>query len=96
MPWRSPHSSAAENLLTAFNHAGLNVADRWLGRLGEIAVPALVIHGTEDPVLPYGHGLALEAELPNAVLLTLEGTGHELHRADWPVILDAIERHTAS
>jgi pimeloyl-ACP methyl ester carboxylesterase len=85
----------AENLLTAFNHAGLDVAERWLGRLGEIMAPALVIHGTEDPVLPYTHGLALEAELPNAALLTLEGTGHELHRADWPVILDAIERHTA-
>jgi len=85
----------AENLLTAFNHAGLNVSERWLGRLGEIVAPALVIHGTEDPVLPYAHGLALEAELPNAALLTLEGTGHELHRADWPVILDVIERHTA-
>jgi pimeloyl-ACP methyl ester carboxylesterase len=83
------------NLLTSFNHAGLEGADLWLGRLGEIAAPALVIHGTEDPVLPYAHGLALEAELPAAMLLTLEGTGHELHQADWPAILDAIERHTA-
>jgi pimeloyl-ACP methyl ester carboxylesterase len=85
----------ADNLLTAFNHAGLDVADRWLGRLGEIVAPALVIHGTEDPVLPYAHGLALETELPRATLLTLAGTGHELHRADWPVILDAIASHTA-
>jgi pimeloyl-ACP methyl ester carboxylesterase len=82
------------NLRTSFNHAGLGEADRWVGRLGEIGAPALVIHGTEDPVLPYAHGLALEAELPAAVLLTLEGTGHELHRADWPAILQAIERHT--
>jgi pimeloyl-ACP methyl ester carboxylesterase len=82
------------NLLTSFNHAGLGEADRWAGRLGEIGAPALVIHGTEDPVLPYAHGLALQAELPTAELLTLEGTGHELHRADWPTILPAIARHT--
>jgi hypothetical protein len=45
-------------------------------------------------VLPYAHALALEAALPKAGLLTLEGTGHELHRADWPAILDAVERNT--
>jgi pimeloyl-ACP methyl ester carboxylesterase len=83
------------DLRTPFNHATLGDADRWVGRLEEIGVPALIIHGTEDPVLPYAHGLALKAALPAATLLTLEGTGHELHRADWGVILDAIERHTA-
>ena len=35
----------------------------------------LAIHGTEDPVLPFAHGLALQAEIPRAVLLTLEGPG---------------------
>ena len=79
---------------TAFNHAALGDAQRWVGRLHEITVPALVIHGTEDPVLPYAHGLALRDALPNATLLTLEGAGHELHPSDWGVILDAIERHT--
>ena len=53
-----------------------------------------MIHGTEDPVLPYAHGLALRAELPRSVLLTLEGTGHECIGRIGPVILDAIERHT--
>ena len=36
------------------------------------------------------HALALDAALPEATLMTLEGTGHELHRADWPAILDAV------
>jgi pimeloyl-ACP methyl ester carboxylesterase len=85
----------APSLLTTFNHATLGGADGWEGRLREIGAPTLVIHGTEDPVPPFAHGLALQAELPRAVLLTLEGTGHELHRADWPAILDAIECHTA-
>jgi pimeloyl-ACP methyl ester carboxylesterase len=47
------------------------------------------------PVLPYPHALALEAGLSTAILPTLEGSGHELHRADWPTILDAVARHTA-
>ena len=35
----------------------------------------------------------LEA-LPESTLLALEGTGHELHRADWPTIIDSIVSHT--
>lgn len=81
--------------LTAFNHTTLGDAEGWVGRLDEMQVPALIIHGTEDPVLPYAHALALEAALQRSTLLTLEGTGHELHRNDWPVILDAIASHTA-
>jgi pimeloyl-ACP methyl ester carboxylesterase len=83
------------NPLAAFNHATLGDADAWVGRLDEVKAPALIIHGTEDPVLPYAHALALEAALQRSTLLTLEGTGHELHRNDWPLIIDAIASHTA-
>jgi pimeloyl-ACP methyl ester carboxylesterase len=82
--------------LTAFNHAGLGDATAWTGRLDEIQAPALIIHGTEDLVLPYAHGLALNAALRNSSLLTLPGAGHELHPMDWPVIIEAIVKHTAS
>lgn len=83
------------NFLTTFNHAALGDAVGWVDRLDEVGVPTLVIYGTEDLVLPYAHAQALESALPTATLLTLEGTGHELHRADWPAILDAVEQHTA-
>lgn len=84
------------DLRSAFNHAALGDAEAWVGRLEQIAAPTLIIHGTEDPVLPYAHGLALKAAIPDATLLSLEGTGHELHQADWGVMLDTIERHTAA
>ena len=84
------------NPLTPFNHAGLRDATSWIGRLEEIHAPTLIIHGTEDIVLPYAHGLALNAALHNSRLLTLQGSGHELHPLDWPVIVDAIVEHTAS
>src|SRR5690606_2726510 len=79
----------------AFNHAGLGDATGWIDRLQEIRQPALVVHGTDDIVLPYAHAEALQEALPNARLVRLEGTGHELPHAVWPVIIDQVVQHTA-
>lgn len=84
------------DLTTTFSHAMLQGGEKWFNRLHEIAVPTLIIHGTEDCVLPYAHGLALQAKIPEAVLLPLPGTGHELHRNDWPAILEAVEQQTVA
>jgi pimeloyl-ACP methyl ester carboxylesterase len=83
------------NPLTPFNHASLREPPGWVGRLGEIQAPALIIHGTEDLVVPYAHAVALHAGLRNSRLVTLAGAGHELHPLDWPVMLDAIVEHTS-
>ncbi|KEK23429.1 alpha/beta fold hydrolase [Bacillus gaemokensis] len=84
----------ANNLLSMFNHTLLKGDAYYEGKLKEINIPALVIHGTEDTALPYEHGLALANEIPNASLLTLEGTGHEIHFDDWDNIINAIVKHT--
>ena len=47
-------------------------------RLSEIEIPTLVIHGTEDAILPYDHGKALADGIKNSELMTLEGVGHEI------------------
>lgn len=83
------------NILTTFNHTTLGGGEEWLGRLDEIVASTLIIHGTEDPVLPYAHGLALKIAIRDSKLLTLEGTGHELHPEDWPVILQELKNHTS-
>lgn len=44
--------------------------------LSLITTPALVIHGTADPLVPYTVGQAAAGSLPHAQLLTLEGAGH--------------------
>jgi pimeloyl-ACP methyl ester carboxylesterase len=77
------------------NHMAMRHSERWRERLGEISAPALVIHGTEDPVIPYGNGLALAREISGARLLTLEQTGHELPRAVWDVVVPALLQHTS-
>lgn len=84
----------APNVASMRNHALID-GQRWRERLGEVTTPTLVIHGTDDPILPYGHGLALAREIPGASLLTLEGAGHELHPADWERVTEAILRHTS-
>jgi pimeloyl-ACP methyl ester carboxylesterase len=68
--------------------------DRWRHRLGELRMPTLVIHGTEDPVLPFPHGEALARDIPGARLLPLERTGHELPRRTWDTVIPAILRLT--
>ncbi|CAM4222518.1 acetyltransferase [Bacillus manliponensis] len=86
----------ANSLLSMFNHAMLTGDEYYEDKIKEINAPALVIHGTDDIILPYEHGVALSKELPNASLLTLEGTGHEIHFDDWDKIIHAILKHTSS
>ncbi|MBU5353387.1 alpha/beta fold hydrolase [Paenibacillus barcinonensis] len=78
------------------NHALLSGGESYLVRTSEINVPTLIIHGTEDPIIPYEHGKNLAKEIPGSVLLTLSGTGHELHYDDWDSIIDAISKHTST
>jgi pimeloyl-ACP methyl ester carboxylesterase len=45
-------------------------------RLGELAVPTLVIHGTEDQLLPAQNGRLIASLVPGARLEIMEGVGH--------------------
>jgi pimeloyl-ACP methyl ester carboxylesterase len=76
------------------NHWALEGGESWRERLGQIRVPTLVLHGTEDPLFPIGHALALASEIPGARLVRLEGIGHELPREAWDVVVPEILRHT--
>jgi len=60
------------------NHAAIDSGDRWRERLGEVSVPTLIIHGTEDPMYPYGNAVALAKEIPGAQLLAVKRVGHEV------------------
>lgn len=83
----------AASLTNAFM---LDVGDPWRQRLAEVAAPTLVVHGTEDPLFPYGHARALANEIPAAELRALEQTGHEYFpRATWDLVVPAILRHTS-
>jgi len=85
----------ARNLVSQrFNHPiAEHQTASWRHRLRDLQVPALVIHGAEDPVLPLAHGVALSQEIPGAKLLTLDGVGHELPHGALPIAVPAILAH---
>ncbi|WEK53758.1 MAG: alpha/beta hydrolase [Candidatus Cohnella colombiensis] len=85
----------AVNLASMNNHSFVTGGETYLERTKEINLPTLVIHGTEDPINPYKHGVYLAKIIPNAAFLSLEGTGHELPPGDWDLVINAISSHTA-
>jgi pimeloyl-ACP methyl ester carboxylesterase len=44
--------------------------------LSSITAPTSIVHGDQDPVFPLGHGEALAAAIPGAVLHVVPGMGH--------------------
>lgn len=47
-----------------------------LAPLSSITAPTSIVHGDQDPVYPLGHGEALAAAIPGAVLHVVPGMGH--------------------
>jgi len=84
----------ALNPSSAFNHSMLSSGEAWAGRIGEIACPALVIHGRHDPINSLAHGRKLAGALPSARLVELDA-GHELNPRDWDRIVAEIRNHTS-
>lgn len=58
--------------------------------LGEVTVPAAVIHGDADPLVDVSGGRATAAALPNCEPVIIEGMGHDLPVGVWPTIIDTI------
>lgn len=60
--------------------------------LAGLRIPALVIHGDQDPVIRPRGGRATARAIPGARLVTYPGMGHDLPAALWPAIADEIRR----
>lgn len=61
--WQAQYEAGARHLSTGLDVRG-------------IRVPALVLHGTNDRILPYTNGSQLASLLPHAQFHALEGAGH--------------------
>ncbi len=62
-------------------------------RLAAITAPTLVIHGTGDRLVPLACGEDTARAIPGARWLALDGMGHNLPRALWPVLIEAITKN---
>jgi len=63
------------------------------GMLKKLDVPALVLHGEEDPLIPVEHGHATAAAIPGAKLKTIPGWGHDLPLELVDQLADEIAAH---
>lgn len=66
-------------------------------RLGEVSVPVLVLHGSEDLLVHPDNARVLAGRIPGAELAIVRGAGHALHverpeEAD-RIVLDYVRRH---
>lgn len=59
----------------------------WDFRVGDIARPTEVYHGTMDLVSPLPAGEMLAADLGTARLIQMEGMGHYMHCTEWPWLI---------
>ena len=65
-------------------------------KLGEVAVPTLVIHGRDDTLITPSGGFRTAEVIPGAHLLFVADMGHDMPEPLWPTLTDAIISHTRS
>jgi len=58
--------------------------------LGKLTVPAVVIHGVQDPLVPVENGRRTAAAIPGAELVEIDGMGHDIPPGVWEPIVDTI------
>jgi pimeloyl-ACP methyl ester carboxylesterase len=59
--------------------------------LKRLRVPTLVVHGTDDILVPIENGRRVAAAVPGARLLEIQGMGHDLPERVWAELADGIE-----
>jgi hypothetical protein len=55
-----------------------------------------VIHGSEDPIINYAHGVVCAKVIPGAKLFTQKGVGHEIPLDILPETAQVILEHIGS
>ena len=73
--------------------AAVGLSPNRFKRLKEITIPTLIIHGTEDPLIPVDHGMAISEQIPNSEKLIIKGMGHNFPTSVIPVIIDQMIDH---
>jgi pimeloyl-ACP methyl ester carboxylesterase len=77
--WREVVRMEGEAWLDILAHAADPAGDLYGGRLAELRVPTLVLHGSEDPRTEPGELEAVRALLPRAAFHVLPGAKHSPH-----------------
>lgn len=93
--WREKWKKVAPaDLLQSFQTLGTR--DDISGRIGRIAVPALVIHGDNDRAIELPRAKAMADALPNAQIVVVPGAGHASNLTHAHIVNPAIESFLAT
>ena len=63
--------------------------------LEALRLPTLVIHGTDDPLVPLTGGHDTHAAIANSEMLEIPGMGHDLPPGSWDTVIGSISKLTA-
>ena len=76
-------------------YAALMSAESAKEALQSVEVPTLIVHGSDDPLIPLDAARAMADVMPHAELLVIDGMGHAVNECPtvWPPILEAFARH---
>ncbi|MDQ1095799.1 MULTISPECIES: alpha/beta fold hydrolase [Chryseobacterium] len=66
------------------------------GLLTDLQVPALVIHGNEDPLFSIEHAIDLKNNIPGCQLIIKKGMGHAIPQALFPSLVQDISNLIAT
>lgn len=77
--WRDVLASEGRAWLEILDTAEDPTRDLFGGRLAELRVPTLVLHGADDPRTEPGEIHSFAAQVPGAELAMIEGSGHSPH-----------------
>jgi pimeloyl-ACP methyl ester carboxylesterase len=91
LSWERDHDPAGPGRQLA---AILASGDR-TSELRRITAPTLVVHGTADPLVRLSGGRATARAIKGAKLMKVPGMGHDLPRAIWDGLIDAIAENAA-
>jgi pimeloyl-ACP methyl ester carboxylesterase len=70
--------------------AAILASDDRTEQLRQLRVPTVVIHGRNDPLVPFRAGLATARAIPGSKLVAIPGMGHDLPRQVWPRVIGAV------
>lgn len=63
--------------------------------LASLQVPTLVIHGSDDPLIPVEGGKDTVRTIPGASLMIIDGMGHDMPKGVWSQIAEAVSNHAS-
>ncbi len=92
---RCNHPEGRARQMLAIQSAPARRAD-----LAQLDLPAVVVHGVQDPLVPVENGRRTAEAIPGAELVEIDGMGHDIPPGVWDRVIDAItsvaSRATAS